>query len=308
MRIAPDWVPLIPGGPVVVARDSRTFVPDHATVCANFAAQNMPLCLDWDHALNHHELPPGSSKASGWIDALEVRDDGALWGHVEFWTPSGKQSIESGEYRFISPTMSIDPETLRVVDLWNASLVNDPALIMPSLFSRQPAKKKSMNKHVTDLLSAFGLDPESATEAQAAEALALYQKGKAPMDEPTLASHVPVEQYEALAAELAVLKAQVSQHEEEALDAKVGQVIAAALQNGTLLPSEKTFFEAAARKDLASVVELFSKRKPMAGGPAKSRTVPTSNELGLSEKELAMAKAANITPAAFAAAKNRLKG
>lgn len=301
VRVAPDWIPLIPGGAVVIARDGRTFVPDHATVISNFVAQGMPLPLDWDHALNHHEK---SSPAAAWVDALEVRD-GALWGRIEFWTPKGKESVESGEYRFISPTMSIDPDTLRVVDLWNASLVNDPALIMPSLFAREKGKIP-MKKTIVDLLQAFGLDPESATDAQISDVKATYEKGLTPSEEPSLDSHVPVEQYEALVAELAVLKAQVAQHEEEALGAKVDAVISAALQNGTLLPSERAFFEASARKDLQAVVDLFSKRKPMAGGPAKNRVPASTNSEGLSEKELAMAKAANITPAAFAAAKNRI--
>ncbi len=42
-------------------------------------------------------------KAAGWITGLFVDNDGTeLWGNIE-WTPAARQSLEDGEYRYISP-------------------------------------------------------------------------------------------------------------------------------------------------------------------------------------------------------------
>jgi phage I-like protein len=299
-RVAPEWIPLLPAGELVLARDGRTFIPDHPAAVAAFSSSGMSMPLDWDHALDSYGVAPGSSKAAAWIDRLEARD-GGLWGHVEVWTANGRASVESLEYRYISPVIYFDDDR-RVVSIPRASLVNNPALLMPAL-----CREKNMQEHVNRLLAGLDLAPETLSEEQVGTVLETFQRGKTDLN--GLGTHIPVEQYEAVVGELAQVKAtletyQAAQHQE-----RVGRVIKDALSSGRLMPSERSFFEAQAAKDLSSVETFLASRSPIVGGSkAVSILSNSADPASLTEKELAMAKAANITPAAFSAAKSRLKG
>lgn len=67
-----------------------------------------------------------AAPAAGWIDQIEVRDDG-IWGHVQ-WTARAKEMLAAKEYSFISPTSIFDPTTREVQIILRAALVNDPAV------------------------------------------------------------------------------------------------------------------------------------------------------------------------------------
>lgn len=298
---APEWIPLIPAGQLIIARDGRTFIPDHQTAIDNFNKQGLPIPLDWDHSLDSWGVAPGEMKAAAWIDKLESRD-GALWGHIENWTAKGRDSVESKEYRFISPVIQFNDER-RVVDVPRASLVNNPALVMPSLFNQ---KDRSMHEKIVALLQTFGLDITAPTEEAIAHVAEIFAKGQAPVVEAVvdLTTHVPVEQYEAVVAELAQVKAQVESYAEQNQKAKVESVIKGALHSGRLLPSERAFFEAQAHKDLPGVEAFLASRAPLISG-GKAAPTPVQTDDGLSEAELKMAAKSGLTPQAFAAAKAR---
>lgn len=295
---APEWIPLVPAGPLVIARDGRSFVNDHQAALASFSTSGMSMPLDWDHALDSWGVSPGESKAAAWIDQLEVRD-GALWGHVEVWTAKGRESVEALEYRYISPVILFD-DNRKIVAIPRASLVNNPALVMPALCNEIP-----MNETLQALLASFGLDPQALTDESVQLAQETFARGKAPALVPDLTSHVPVEQYEAVVSELAQAKAQMATLSEQAQAARVETVIKEALSSGRLLPSEKAFFAAQAAKDLASVETFLASRAPLVGASSTKQPVITnpSDPATLSAEEKAVAKAGGITPQAFAAAK-----
>jgi phage I-like protein len=253
----------------------------------------MSMPLDWDHALDSYGVAPGSSKAAAWIDKLEVRD-GGLWGHVEVWTAQGRASVESLEYRYISPVIYFNDDR-RVVSIPRASLVNNPALTMPAL-----CREMNMNEHILKLLSGLGLAPETCSEEHVQGVLETFQRGKA--GAPSLDSYIPREQYESLVTELTQTKAtletyQAAQHQE-----RVQRVIKDALNSGRLMPSERSFFEAQAVKDLAEVEKFLASRAPIVG-QHKHTPAPPSDHQGLTELELQTARQAGITPQQFAAAK-----
>lgn len=295
-RVAPEWIPILPAGELVLARDGRTFIPDHPSAIAAFASSGMSMPLDWDHSLDSYGVAPGSSKAAAWIDKLEARD-GALWGHVEVWTAKGRESVESLEYRYISPVIYFDDDR-RVVSIPRASLVNNPALLMPAL-----CREENMQEHLNRLLAGLDLTPETCSEDRIQSALELFQRGKTGLI--SLETHVPVEQYEAVVGELAQAKAtletyQAAQHQE-----RVARVIKDALNSGRLLPSERQFFELQAAKDLPSVETFLASRAPMGQSSSTKQPVHTnpSDPASLSDEEKAVAKAGGITLNAFAAAK-----
>ena len=296
-RVAPEWIPLLPAGELVLARDGRTFLPDHPAAVAAFASSGMSMPLDWDHALDSYGIAPGSSKAAAWIDRLEVRD-GGLWGHVEVWTARGRESVESLEYRYISPVIYFDDDR-RVVSIPRASLVNNPALLMPAL-----CREMNMNEHIQKLLAGLDLAAETLSEDRIQSALEVFQRGKTGLI--SLESHVPVEQYEAVVGELAQAKATLETYQAAQHAEKVQRVIKEALSSGRLMPSERSFFEAQAAKDLGEVEKFLASRAPIVGG-SKAAPVITNpaDPTALTDEERSVAKAGGISLSQFAAAKAR---
>lgn len=293
---APEWIPLIPAGQLVIARDGRTFIPDHTTTIANFNRVGMAIPLDWDHSLDSWGVAPGESKAAAWIDQLEARE-GALYGHIEVWTARGRESVESREYRYISPVIMFDDDR-RVVEVPRASLVNNPALVMPALLSQE----NPMNEKLQALLASFGLDPAALTDEAIERVKETFTRGQT--GAPSLESHVPVAQYEAVIGELAAAKASLETYQAQAHAEKVTRVIKEALNAGRLLPSERAFFENQASKDLPSV-ETFLASRPVMGAPSKLSVVITnpSDPTALTDEEKKVAKAGGITLSQMAAAK-----
>ena len=291
-RVAPEWIPLLPAGEVVSARDGRHFVADHPAAVAAFVSSGMSMPVDWDHALDSYGVAPGSSKAAAWIDRLEARD-GALYGHVEVWTAKGRESVESLEYRYISPVIYFDVDR-RVVSIPRASLVNNPALLMPAL-----CRETSMKEHIDRLLAGLDLSPDALSEEQVGAVLDTFQRGKA--GAPSLDTHVPVEQYEAVVGELAQAKASLETYQAAQHQERVSRVIKEALNSGRLMPSERQFFETQASKDLPSVEQFLASRSPIIGGQ-KAVTIQSSAPV-LTDAEKVVAKNAGFSDEQFSAVK-----
>ena len=297
VRQAPEWITLIPAGTVVIARDSRVFVPDHGAAIANFEADGMSIPLDWDHALDSYGVAPGGSPAAAWIDRLEIRD-GALCGHIERWTDKGRASVESLEYRYISPVIYSDDQH-RVVSVPRASLTNNPALIMPALCSQETTP---MNETITELLTDLGLDPTAPTDEAIATVKETFARGKAPAQTVSLEAYIARDQYEAVVAELADARGKLDTYAAQAQAARVETVIKDALTSGRLLPSERPFFEAQAHKDLPEVEKFLASRKPM-GQPGPKAVTLQSSQSVLTDAEKAVARKSGLTTEQFAAAK-----
>jgi len=107
---------------------------------ANFdnRVRHIDIALDVDHKGGGED-----SRATGWIEALELRDpigmsDGAgLWGCIK-WTPYGQRLLQDQEYRYFSPEFGpwTDPETGAEYDnvLIGGGLTNRPFLkVMPAV-------------------------------------------------------------------------------------------------------------------------------------------------------------------------------
>jgi hypothetical protein len=92
------------------------------------AAPNWPgVLIDFDHQSLDADKP---TVAAGWIVDLQKRDNG-LWAQVR-WSDLGRQSIEGGRYRFISPVWrssdcaKLDNDRVRPLKLMNCAVTNDP--------------------------------------------------------------------------------------------------------------------------------------------------------------------------------------
>jgi phage I-like protein len=134
---APEWVMLLPPGREIAARDGRAWVNDRPqAILAAFDKRAMPLPLDWEHATELRATQGEPAPAAGWIDRLEVRTGGALWGHVD-WTPRGRAAVVSREYRFLSPVFLFERASMRILELTSAALTNRPALHLKAIARAQ---------------------------------------------------------------------------------------------------------------------------------------------------------------------------
>ncbi len=124
------------------------------------------LVVDYDHQSDFGSIEGvgGRAPAAGWIEQLEVREDG-LWGQVK-WTEAAATAIRSDEYRHLSPVFEHDKNG-QVSRLLRAGLTNSPALDL----SRVAASTNSQTEEdipMDKILQALLLD-DSANEAAGVE-------------------------------------------------------------------------------------------------------------------------------------------
>lgn len=145
---APEWVHLLPAGEVRT-NDGRG--PYRTGDLAALAAHSMKsaggkLVLDENHSTDLAAPHGRSAPARAWIVELQQRGDG-VWGRVR-WTPSGRQLVEAGEYRGISPVIAHRKDGT-VTAILRASLTNTPNLSgLTSLHSAIDDHREDSRKRV----------------------------------------------------------------------------------------------------------------------------------------------------------------
>lgn len=251
---APQWVELIPKGPELHGNDGRRWtMKDPAKVVAAFDARGLKLPIDINHA-QFLKAPKGEeSPASGWIEALEVRD-GAIHGRVE-WTPSGAAALAKREYRYISPALNHDRHG-DVVGLSGAGLVNSPNFNMPAL------NATTYEGSMKTILAKLGL-PETATESDALARIGEMQTSLNSR-QPDLAAFVPRADYEIALNGRKQAEATLAARDKAEHEAEVARLIGDAVKSGKIAPASKDFYVSTC----ASAEGLASFRKFIADAPS----------------------------------------
>ncbi len=164
-----------PKGPIQVI-DSEAIQAMLNRFAEDSKRPNFPgLLVDYEH---FSWDPSKESRAAGWIQALQNRDDG-LYAQIR-WTPAADAAIKSGEYRLISPSFAptfapITKQQVRPLRLAGAALTNTPNIQgMVPLSNRQdlPADNKPMDETRKKL----GLSAEATDEQIAAAVTALHNR------------------------------------------------------------------------------------------------------------------------------------
>lgn len=196
--------------------------------CANFDAQRgIDSVIDYEHAsLNARWAndPAAAGKAAGWYK-LDARAEGAFAKSVS-WTKAGASSLNSREFRYLSPTILYDEETREITAIINSALTNNPATMKanPLVMSSPETPENDMKS----ILVALGL----AAAASEGEALVALQQLRRERDEVLTAtgkSTVPeavgtiaawkasAERVESLSTQLAALQAEKTKGEIDAV-------------------------------------------------------------------------------------------
>lgn len=159
------------------------FTPDFfKSMLANWERHGKPaLPCDYLHRGDcEPDLPVEDKVAAGWIESLELRDDG-LWGGFK-WTKRAAEMIGADELRFLSPTFTTDGHDKlsggsQGPTLFGAALLNTPFLqdlprVAASNSPQSPpaAQEKKPMEFMAKLRTALGLG-EAATEDECLAAL-----------------------------------------------------------------------------------------------------------------------------------------
>lgn len=308
-----------------------------AALIADVDARANPLVLDYEHqtllAADNGQPAP----AAGWFKRLEWHEDG-LWAVDVEWTERARAMIEAGEYLYISPVFSYDRKTGAVLKLINAALTNNPALdgmdaVAARFLTPEPPHEESLTMDIDELLNQLrwmlnlpalataeeitadlqkAIDAIKSGNAEAAAAnfnLIGFLAGKdgeiaaLKSAAPDPAKYVPVETVSAVQAELDALKAFATERE-------VGDVVAAALSSGKLLPAQKDWAVSLGKENMAALTGFLETAQPVAalagtqtGGVAPTGKVdatdPTALAVAAQEYQGSEARAGrNITIAA----------
>lgn len=247
--------------------------------------------------------------------ALEIRD-GCPW-LVFQWSDYGRQQIESGERRYLSPEYFTDADTREIISLVRVSLVAEPGThrarllcakaqpsvgIIPAQTLRLPVAAKARTKAAKmdeanlalagSVLLCLKAVVDGATDdglKQWAQAVmdALMEKlgdqAQAAVDAASQAAPASQPAPEAAAAE-------VPDDKEEQKMAKRIEVLEAAV------------------KALTSKLEAPKPAKPWVVSSAPTRTPSADATFGLTADELALCKAKKVEPQKYAASKAKMVG
>lgn len=255
---APEWICLIPGVVNLVGRDGRSWInSDPAGIVAKFVADSKDMPMDWEHATELKAPKGEEAPAAGWFKELQVREDGSVWGRIE-WTDKGREAVASKAYRYISPVFVYERETGRIVKLTSVGLTNRPNLQLPALNREQQheadqEKEMSMNQvQFAALLTALGL-AASATPEQAINQVTKLNGDLATAlnhaAQPSLDKFVPKADYDLALNRATDAEGKLAAQAKATLETAINAEIDTALKAGKITPSTKDYHIAQCRME-----------------------------------------------------------
>jgi phage I-like protein len=303
---APEWIELLPPGRDVQGVDGRAWKNDQPqALVAEFNRVGRPLPLDQDHASDLAASEGRPAPAAGWIEELEVREDGSVWGRVA-WTPRGVELVRNREYRYISPAFFYDKASTRILRMVSAALTNQPNLRMTALNrAANPIEDPAMNK---ELLKALGLI-ETATEADVLAAVNALKGDLATARNsaavPSLDKFVPRADYDKELTRANNAETSLKERTAKALDGEIEAEIKAALAAKKITPATAEYHKAQCRQEggLARFRD-FVKAAPVIAEDSRlgDQDPAKGKNSGLTPDQLAVCAAMNLKPEEYAKA------
>ncbi|MDR3631721.1 MAG: phage protease [Desulfocapsaceae bacterium] len=290
----PEWVCLLPAGPVV-GRDGRAWNNSRPeAIIANFAVLARDLPIDIEHATELKGPKGEPAPAMGWIKELQVRD-GAVWGRAE-WNGTGSRLVADKRYRYLSPVILYQEADRTIVGLTSVGLTNQPNLKLPALNSEQGDQSPKEESMLKALLAALGL-PENATEAEAVAAVTGLKTDLATAanraENPSLEKFVPRADFDAALAKAANAEQSLAEMKAGQLETAINSAIGQALKDGKITPATADYHKAQCKQEggLAKFAAYCAAAPSICGDTGlDSRTVETGGKaLNAQEKEVCAA-------------------
>jgi phage I-like protein len=325
---AASEIQLTPAGPAFRSADGSGRPADVAAwtidertarqVIARMKARANDALIDYEHQTLLTEQNGHPAPAAGWFKELEWREGAGLFAVGVRWTPRAAEMLRAGEYRYISPVFAYNRTTGAVEDVRMAALTNNPGLdgmasvaLSAALANYVFSTEKESQMDLKQLLAALGL-PDDTDEAAALAALSALktqaddaQTALAALKAETVAKtdptkFAPVEVVQSLQQQIAALTANVTASE-------VATLIADADAAGKLVTAElKAWATDLGKTDVAALKAFLAATPAIAaltGTQTGGKAPETTGKAGLTADQLAVCKAAGISPDDFLKAK-----
>ncbi|WP_304635535.1 phage protease [Pseudoalteromonas sp.] len=302
------------------------------------SARTNDFLFDYEHQTLNSAENGQPAPASGWFNPadLEYVPGEGLYALNVAWTKKARQLLKNDEYRFISPVFHYNKHTGRPTKLRHFALTNDPAVDGMDKVAVLKASKTHVNNGdlpmntALKLLEMLGVTVgDSVTDADYTKAATALTALKAKADEAdqltndlstaqdqvaalkansgglevNLARYVPVETYNALVTEMAVLKSTSDSQ-------SVEQAISQAKQAGKIIASEETYLtQLGQQQGLATLKTMLDTRSPIASLTTQQTTTTPKPEqdkdglAALTAEDKYAADQLGISHAAYAKAK-----
>ncbi|HUT12920.1 MAG TPA: phage protease [Thermoguttaceae bacterium] len=267
----PNRILLVPWGRVE-SQNGSFIVNDKcaAEIVNQFLAHGVDLPIDYEHQTigAEYTAPDGKAPAAGWIKSLEVVEGEGIYGRIE-WTAPAQTMIAAKEYRYLSPVVFVETQTLEAIELHSVALTNKPAIAGMRAIVNRISNKEDSDMEIP------GMDPSGLV----AELKLLLQLG----DEATLEDLLgaikslaeKVASYEVTPEEGAALIEAIVEVAEQELTEEGGEAVATAAREGN-------------GKAVASSLRLAINRlKHPKGMVAASAMTETNQRLAAAEAKLA---------------------
>ncbi len=307
-RQAPAAIRLFPSGsfspigtPSVGSAPGGQWVIDAALakqVIARVAATKTDELIDYEHQSLFCRDNGKPAPAAGWFKSVEWReapadDGGGLWATDVSWTANARAALEAGEYRYLSPVFSHDPQG-RVQSLVSVALTNKPALdTLDPLVSRAALSLINGAPQLED--TSVTLTPEQIAALTAQRDAAQTQVAALTQERDAANTKVA-----ALTQERDQLKAAAEQAKAAADKKAHADLLQAALTDGRLIPADKPWAEG---QSLAALSQFLEGRKPLVDLSRQSKRDADGGQQGLTQDELAMCARMDVKPEDFLKAK-----
>ncbi len=306
-------------------------------VIAFCSARKNPFVIDYEHQTLLKEKNGQPAPAAGWFSGSDLvwREGEGLFAKVSL-TPRAKQYIADDEYKFVSPVIYYNKTTGRVAGLHSAALTNvacidgmEEALARAAAsFLTDSTEQEALNMDLDELLNnirwmlnlpTLATQEEIAAELQKAvdkikaantetaaagfNLLSLIESRNATIaaltaqaENPDPAKYVPISTMQEMQTQLAALTATVRGKE-------VGDLVAAALSDGRLLPAQEKWARDLGTKDIAALTAYLETSHPVAalGSTQTGGKSPDGNTAvaALTAEQLQVCTAMGVSPEDF---------
>lgn len=297
----PEWVQVFPEGPVIKARDGRSWrLSDPAALVAAFTANQADLPLDIEHA-SELKAPKGEdAPAQGWIKAVAHRPGEGVFVQVD-WTEEGAAAWRARRYRYVSPAF-VHTAQGEILALTSVALVTRPALYVPALARSEgqtPQEQTSMSL-LNRLVGVLGL-ATTTTEDDLVAAITTQKSLAADIRDP--AKFVPAADLATALARATAAETKLTELETAAATAAAEAKVDAAIAEGKLAPASRDHWLSIAR-DSGEAFDKAVAAMPRVLDPTKTGKTPDQAQTeddGLTQAQVALCASLGLDRKAFAA-------
>lgn len=298
----PAELMLIPPGPRSTGRDGRAWNNrDPAGIVRFYKARALDVPFDIEHATELKAPKGEAAPAMAWVKGMEARADGSVWGTLE-WTPKGTEMVMNREYRYYSPAIIFDKNTMNILGIKSVGLTNTPNLAVPAL-NRADNPQGGTPMELDQLLASLGL-PAGTTFAAALNHIAKMKSDHAialnQAQNPSLDLFVPKADYS-----LALNRAEKAENDLKAittanLETAINTEIDGALAAGKITPATKDYHVAQCRQEGGlDRFKDFVKAAPAVAGDTGLDNKKPKTGTALNTEEKAACLALGITEEAY---------